>query len=111
MPRSGHWHRSCIWTSLASLLVNASAFRVLLPTLRLPRWTTVRHVALAGLPFMGWTMFQTLYGQTDPVVLSLVDGRQDGRLVCGGVPPDRHDPVPADGAGDGAAADFVAAVP
>ena len=61
-----------IWTGLASLLVNASAFRALLPTLRPPRWTTVRHVALAGLPFMGWAVFQTLYGQTDPVVLSLV---------------------------------------
>lgn len=61
-----------IWTGLASLLVNAAAFRALLPTLRLPGWATVRHVALAGLPFMGWTVFQTLYGQTDPVVLSLV---------------------------------------
>ena len=61
-----------IWTGLASLLVNASAFRSLLPTLRLPGWATVRHMALAGLPFMGWTVFQTLYGQTDPVVLSLV---------------------------------------
>jgi len=61
-----------IWTGLASLLVNASAFRTLLPTLRLPGRATVRHVALAGLPFMGWTVFQTLYGQTDPIVLSLV---------------------------------------
>jgi len=61
-----------VWTGLASLLVNASAFRALLPTLRLPSRATVRHVALAGLPFMGWTVFQTLYGQTDPVVLSLV---------------------------------------
>ena len=61
-----------IWTGLASLLVNASAFRPLLPTLRLPSVVTIRHVALAGLPFMGWTVFQTLYGQTDPIVLSLV---------------------------------------
>lgn len=61
-----------IWTGLASLLVNASAFRTLLPTLRLPSWATMKYVALAGLPFMGWTVFQALYGQTDPVVLSLV---------------------------------------
>ena len=61
-----------IWTGLVSLLVNASAFHALLPALRLPRWATIKHVALAGLPFMGWTVFQTLYGQTDPIVLSLV---------------------------------------
>ena len=61
-----------IWTGLASLLVNASAFRALLPAIRLPSRATVRHVALASLPFMGWTVFQALYGQTDPVVLSLV---------------------------------------
>ncbi len=61
-----------IWTGLASLLVNASAFHPLLPTLRLPSRATVRYVALSSLPFMGWTVFQALYGQTDPVVLSLV---------------------------------------
>lgn len=61
-----------IWTCLASLVVNATAFRSLLPTLRLPRWMTIRTLALAGLPFMGWTVCQTLYGQADPIVLSLV---------------------------------------
>jgi len=61
-----------IWTCLASLLVNATAFRFLLPALRLPRWTAIRSLALAGLPFMGWTVFQTLYGQADPIVLSLL---------------------------------------
>ena len=61
-----------IWTGLASLVVNASAFRPLLPTLHLPSQKTIRHVAVAGLPFMGWIVFQTLYGQTDPIVLSLV---------------------------------------
>jgi len=61
-----------IWTGLVSLLVNASAFRPLLPTLRLPDLGTVKNVARAGLPFLGYTVFQTLYGQTDPIVLSLV---------------------------------------
>ena len=61
-----------IWTCLASLVVNATAFRALLPTLRLPRWITIRNLALAGLPFMGYTVGQTLYGQADPIVLSLL---------------------------------------
>jgi len=65
-----------IWTSMASMLVNLSAFRVLLPTLRLPKWVTIRQLALAGLPFMGWTVFQNLYGQTDPIVLSLTTNDQ-----------------------------------
>lgn len=61
-----------IWTGLVSLLVNASAFRPLLPTLRLPDLGTIKTVARSGLPFLGYTVFQTLYGQTDPIVLSLV---------------------------------------
>lgn len=61
-----------IWTGAASLLINGTAFRSLLPTLRLPSAVTLRQMVLAGLPFMGWTVFQTLYGQTDPVVLGLV---------------------------------------
>ena len=65
-----------IWTCLASLMVNATAFRSLLPTLRLPRWVTIRTLALAGLPFMGWTVCQTMYGQADPIVLSLMTNDQ-----------------------------------
>ncbi|MBV9852392.1 MAG: flippase [Armatimonadetes bacterium] len=61
-----------LFTGAASLLVNLTAFRALLPTLRWPDWTTVRYVAVAGLPFMGWTVFRTLYGQTDPIVLKLL---------------------------------------
>jgi O-antigen/teichoic acid export membrane protein len=78
-----------IWTGIVSLLVNASAFRVLLPTLRVPRLETIKTLALAGLPFMGWTVFQTLYGQTDPIVLKFVANDQTVgwyaaafRLVC-----------------------------
>jgi peptidoglycan/LPS O-acetylase OafA/YrhL/O-antigen/teichoic acid export membrane protein len=59
-------------TGLVSLLFNLSAFRSLLPTLCLPRRSSLRQVAIAGLPFMGWTVFQTLYGQTDPIILSLM---------------------------------------
>ena len=73
-------HRSPLWmlgavglfTGAASLLVNLTAFRDLLPTLRLPTRQTLRDVALAGLPFLGWTLFRTLYGQTDPIVLKIL---------------------------------------
>ncbi len=59
-------------TGVASLLVNASAFRSLLPGLRWPSRATFRFVLTAGLPFMGWSLFRTLYGQTDPIVLKLL---------------------------------------
>ncbi len=59
-------------TGAVSLLVNASAFRSLLPALRRPAWATFRFVLTAGLPFMGWSVFRTLYGQTDPIVLKLL---------------------------------------
>lgn len=78
-----------IWTGLLSFLVNASAFRVLLPTLRIPRLETMKNLVLAGVPFMGWSVFQTLYGQTDPIVLKFVANDQTVgwyaaafRLVC-----------------------------
>lgn len=61
-------------TSLAALLVNLSAFRGLLPDLRRPSRETTLGLARAGLPFLGWGLFLTLYGQTDPIVLSLVCG-------------------------------------
>jgi O-antigen/teichoic acid export membrane protein len=74
------FHREPLWTlgavglvtGMVSLLVNLSAFRSLLPSLRLPTWITFRGVLTAGLPFMGWSVFQTLYGQTDPIVLKFM---------------------------------------
>ena len=78
-----------IWTGIASLLVNASAFRPLLPSLRVPRLETIKSLAFAGIPFMGWAVCQTLYGQADPIVLKFVtNDRTVGwyaaafRLVC-----------------------------
>lgn len=59
-------------TGAVSVLVNLTAFRSLLSTLRLPKWETLRMMAVSGLPFMGWSIFMTLYGQTDPVVLKLI---------------------------------------
>ena len=55
-----------------SLLVNAISIRSLLPTLRLPSVATIRALAVAGMPFMGWVVFRTLYSQTDPVILKMV---------------------------------------
>lgn len=61
-----------LFTGTVSLLVNASAFRLLLPTLRLPTAGEVRALIVAGMPFMGWIVFRTLYSRTDPVILRLV---------------------------------------
>ncbi len=61
-----------LFTGTVSLLVNASAFRRLLPTLRLPTPGEVRALVVAGMPFMGWVVFRTLYSRTDPVILRLV---------------------------------------
>ncbi len=65
-----------LFTTSVSLLVNLTAFAPLFPTLRLPPKTTVRYIAGAGLPFVGWVLFQTLYGQSDPIVLSLLTNDQ-----------------------------------
>lgn len=59
-------------TASISILINLTAFRSLFATLRWPGIAAVRMLALSGLPFMGYTVFQTLYGQTDPLVLGWV---------------------------------------
>ena len=59
-------------TGTVSLAVNASAFRRLLPGLRLPSLAEVRTLVIAGAPFMGWIVFRTLYSRTDPIILRLV---------------------------------------
>ena len=61
-----------LFTGTVSLAVNATAFRAMLPTLRLPTVGEMRALAVAGMPFMGWVVFRTLYSQTDPVILRLV---------------------------------------
>ena len=74
MARAPLWALAAvsIFTGAVSLLVNMTAFRALLPTLRWPSRATVRFVAVAGLPFMGWAVFRSLYSQIDPVILGLV---------------------------------------
>ena len=59
-------------TGLVSLVINASAFRGLLPSFSWPSVGAMRTLAVAGMPFMGWAVFRTLYSQTDPVVLTLI---------------------------------------
>jgi O-antigen/teichoic acid export membrane protein len=74
------FHGAPLWTLAAvggstgvfSVLINLTALRGSWPTLRWPSLTTMRYLVVAGMPFMGWTIFRTLYGQSDPVVLSLV---------------------------------------
>ena len=61
-----------LFTGTVSLLVNASAFRSLLPSLRWPTVGEMRALVVAGMPFMGWVLFRTLYSQTDPVILRFV---------------------------------------
>ena len=74
MVRAPLWMLAAVvlFTSAVSLLINASAFRALLPTLRWPPMGAVTALAIAGMPFMGWVVFRTLYSQTDPIILKMV---------------------------------------
>ena len=65
-----------LFTSLVSLTVNLTAFMPLFSTLRWPPKATVRYIAAAGMPFVGWILFRTLYGQTDPIILSFITNDQ-----------------------------------
>lgn len=62
--------------SLASLVINLTAFLPLIPALRWPAKATVRYVAVAGMPFVGWILFLALYGKTDPIILSFLTNDQ-----------------------------------
>ena len=59
-------------TSTVSLFVNLTAFGALWPTLRLPQWATIRHLALAGMPFFAMVVFRMIYNQVDIPLLSLM---------------------------------------
>lgn len=61
-----------LFTGTVSVLVNLTAFKSLLTTLRWPSIATLRFLLIAGMPFMGWTVFRTMYGQSDPVVIKLL---------------------------------------
>lgn len=50
----------------------AVGLRGLLKTLTLPRWASLKSLAITSLPFVGLLIFRTLYGQTDPIVLGAV---------------------------------------
>ena len=63
-------------TGLVAISVNLQTFGPLLrqSLAALPSLPLLKSVARAGLPFLGWAVFQTLYGQTDPLILSLISG-------------------------------------
>ncbi len=66
-------------TTLVALGINVSAFRPLLPTLRLPSWETMRFLVLAGLPFFAMGVFRILYNQIDvPLLGFFCDDRTVG---------------------------------
>ena len=68
-----------LFTALASLTINVSAFRPLLPTLRLPRTETLRLLVLAGLPFFALGVFRMIYNQVDvPLLAFFTDDRTVG---------------------------------
>jgi O-antigen/teichoic acid export membrane protein len=75
-------HKAKLWmlaaavgtANVVSLSVNLLAFRGMLGTLRWPTWTAMQGLASRGMPFMGWIVFLTLYGQIDPIVLHHVCG-------------------------------------
>lgn len=62
-----------IITSTISFATNYAVFAPLLrSSWGFPSLSTIRSVVVAGLPFLGWGTFQTLYGQIDPLALSFV---------------------------------------
>lgn len=63
-----------LFTGAVSLAINASAFRRLLPAWRRPSVGALRALAVAGMPFMGWAVFRTLYSRVDPIILKMVAG-------------------------------------
>lgn len=55
-------------------IVSGAPFWSVLRQVRVPSWATLRFLVVAGLPFMGWNVFRTLYGHTDPLILTYVAG-------------------------------------
>ena len=58
--------------ALQTLCIHLWGFRGAWRNVRTPGWRELRWIATAGWPFLGWTLFQTLYGMTDTIVLSKV---------------------------------------
>jgi O-antigen/teichoic acid export membrane protein len=68
-----------VFTALASLTINLTAFRPLLPTLRWPQRETMRLLVLAGLPFFALGVFRMIYNQVDvPLLAFFTDDRTVG---------------------------------
>lgn len=68
-----------LFTALASLTLNALAFRPLLPALRRPRRETLQALVLAGLPFFALGVFRMIYNQVDvPLLAFFTDDRTVG---------------------------------
>ena len=86
-----------LFTGTVSLVVRAASFSRLWPALRLPAPATLRFLVTAGMPFLGYGLFNSLYGQTEPNRAENGHERCHGRLVRRRIPPGRNDPVSAGG--------------
>ena len=68
-----------IFTGLVSIGINLTAFGDVLrrPAQAVrdrsaPLFADIKNLVQTGLPFLGWLLFRTLYGQTDKLVLGLI---------------------------------------
>ena len=59
-------------SNLISFAAYLWTFKGIWRELRFPAWRELKWLASAGWPFLGWSIFQTLYGMTDTLVLSKV---------------------------------------
>ncbi|MES2461273.1 MAG: flippase [Armatimonadota bacterium] len=66
-----------IVTACVSITVNLYSLRSILPTLaKWPGLAQVRYLVTAGVAFIGISIFTTLYGQADPLILSALTNEQ-----------------------------------
>lgn len=65
---------AAVVATVAAFLVNASAFRTLLPTLRMPDANMLRLLAIGGLPFLIIGFCRTYYLGADALLLGLLVG-------------------------------------
>ncbi|MBC8104252.1 MAG: oligosaccharide flippase family protein [Cytophagales bacterium] len=66
-----------IVTATVSCAVNLFSLRAILPTLlRRPALSSSYRLVAMGVPFIGLSLFTTLYGQSDALILSLVSNSQ-----------------------------------
>lgn len=61
-----------LFSGAVSLMVNLSTIKLMMAKWLWPTKQAIKYIVTAGLPFVGYLVCRTLYGQTDPVVLNLV---------------------------------------